>query len=89
MQTIHGGVSLAMGKNQSEYWIPTLRQIVKRRNKECHQNRRYHIKPYDEPVPGLLPKKHATQDLLFKIIGIVYAGPFICKYKTKKDIKVY
>ena len=44
---------------------------------------------YPEPLTVLLPAEHNTQNLPFKIIGIDYAGPLICKTKGGKETKVY
>ena len=88
-KTLHGGINLTMAKIRSQYWIPVLRQIVRKIVKKCYGCKRYHTKPYVTPVQGQLPKDRTTQDLPFKIIGLDYAGPFICKSKTKKELKVY
>ena len=44
---------------------------------------------YPKPSQGLIPTDRTKQDLPFSVIGTDYAGPFICKTKGKRDIKVY
>ena len=50
MQAIHEGVILAIDQVRSEYWIPVVRHIVKRKIKESYGCKRYHTKPNDEPM---------------------------------------
>ena len=89
LQTIHGGVTLTMARIRDQYWMPTLRQLVKRIIKSCYWCKRFNISDYPKPSQGLTPTDRTKQDLPFSVIGTDYAGPFICKTKGKKDIKVY
>ena len=89
LQTIPGGVTLTMARVRDQYSIPTLRQLVKRIIKRCYGCKRFNISHYPKPSQGLLPTDRAKQELPFSVIGTDYAGPFICKTKGKKDIKVY
>ena len=89
LQTIHGGVTLTMARIRDQYWIPTLRQLVKRIIKRCYGCKRFNISHYPKPSQGLIPTDRTKQDLPFSVIGTDYAGPFICKTKGKRDIKVY
>ena len=43
LQTIHGGVTLTMARIRDQYWIPTLRQLVKRIIKKCYGCKRFNI----------------------------------------------
>ena len=89
LQTIHGGVTLTMARTRDQYWISTLRQLVKRIVKRCYSCKRFNISHYPKPSQGLIPTDRTKQDLPFSVIGTDYAGPFICKTKGKRDIKVY
>ena len=89
LQTIHGGVTLTMARTRDQYWIPTLRQLVKRIVKRCYSCKRFNISHYPKPSQGLIPTDRTKQDLPFSVIGTDYAGPFICKTNGKRDIKVY
>ena len=90
VQTIHGRVTLTMAKTRDQYWIPTFRQLVKRIIKRCYGYKRFNISHYPKPLQGLITTdRRSKQDLPFSVIGTDYAGPFICKTKGKRDIKVY
>ena len=89
LQTTHGGVTLAMAKIRDQYWIPILRQLVKRIIKKCYGCKRFNITHYPKPSQGLIPTDRTKQDLPFSVIWTDYAGPFICKTKGKGDIKDY
>ena len=74
---------------RDQYWIPILRQLVKRIIKRCYGCKRFNISYYPELSQGLISKGRTKQDLPFLVIGTDYTGPFICKKKGKRDIKVY
>ena len=81
LQTIHGGVTLTMARIRDQYWIPTLRQLVKIIIKRCYGCKRFNIIHYPKPSQGLIPTDRTKQDLPFSVIGTDYAGPFIRKTK--------
>ena len=89
IQTIHGEVTLTMAKVRSKYWVLTLRQLVERVLRQCYGCKKFHVKSYPVPQKGLLSADRTNLDLPFKIIGIDYAGPFLCKSKGEKERKVY
>ena len=82
LQTILGGVTLTI----DQYWIPTLRQLVKRIIKRCYGWKRFTISHYPKPSQGLIPTDRTKQDLPFSVIGTDYAGSFSCNTKGKRDI---
>ena len=49
LPTIHGRVTLAMTKIRDQYWIPTLKQLVKRIIKKFHGCKRFNISHYPKP----------------------------------------
>ena len=81
LQTIHWGVTLTMARTRDQYWIPTLRQLVKRIIKRCYGCKRFNISHYPKPSQGLMPTDRTKQDLPFSLMGTDYAKPFICKIK--------
>ena len=89
LQRIYGEVTLTMARIRYHYWIPTLRQLVKRTIKRCYGCRRFSISHYLKPSLGLLSTDKTKQGTPFLVIGADYAGLFICKTKGKRDIKVY
>ena len=68
LQTIHGGVTLAMVKIRDQYWIPILRQLVKRIIKKCYGCKRFNITHYPKPSQGLISTDRTKQDLPFSVI---------------------
>ena len=57
---------------KSKYWVPTLRQLVKRVLRICYGCKNFHVKSYAVPQKGLLPADRTNLDLLFKIKGADY-----------------
>ena len=78
-----------MDKIRSEYWIPSLWQLVKKTIKKCFGCKRCRVSHYPDTSTGLLPLERTTQNLPFKIIGVDYASPLICKAKGGKETEVY
>ena len=89
LQTIHGELTLTMTRIRDQFRIPTLTQFVKRIIKRCYWCKRLNVIHYPKPSQGLILRDRSKQDLPFSVIGTDYAGPFICKTKGQRDIKVY
>ena len=86
---MHGGVTLTMARIRDQYWIPTLKQLVKRIIKRCYVCKRFNISHYPKPSQRLIPTDKTKQDLPLSVIRTDCVGSFICKAKGKRDIKVY
>ena len=82
LQTIQGGVTLTMARIRDQYWIPTLRQLVKRIIKRCYGCKRFNISHYPKPTD------RKKQDLPFSVIGTDYAGP-LCVRQKKREISKF
>ena len=52
---------------------------------KCYGYKRVHVRHYPESSTGLLPVDRTSQILAFKMTGIVYADPLICKTKKGKE----
>ena len=65
------------------------RQLVKRVLRQCYRCKKFHVKIYLVPQRRVVVSSRTKVDLPFKIIGIDYAGPFLCKSKRKKERKLY
>ena len=63
----------------------TCKKIIK----SCYWCKRFNISHYPKLSQGLIPTDTTKQVLPFSVIAAEYAGPFICKTKGKRDIKVY
>ena len=88
-QTLHGGVGLTMAKVRSRYWIPRLRQLVRKVRGACHGCKRFQALAYAAPPPGNLPttRTHGTNP--YQVIGVDYAGPIRYRVSKKREGKAY
>ncbi|XP_028394878.1 uncharacterized protein LOC114519022 [Dendronephthya gigantea] len=87
--TLHGGVGLTMSKVRDDYWIPTLRSLVKKVIGKCYGCKRYHVTPIPAPSPGNLPKERTEGEIPFEVTGVDYAGPIYYKRDGGADRKAY
>ena len=65
LQTVHGGVILTMARIRDQYWIPALRQLVKRIIKRCYGRKRFNISHHPKPSQELIPTNRTKQGLPF------------------------
>ena len=89
LKTFHGGVASKMTNVRGKYWIPRLRQLVKRVRKRCYGCKRFQTVAFQTPPPGLLPRDQTEGYRAFQIVGTNYAGPIIYKRKQKTEGKAY
>ncbi|XP_044169521.1 uncharacterized protein LOC122953641 [Acropora millepora] len=73
--TLHGGVGLTMVKVREQYWIPRLRQQVKRIIKRCHSCKRFQAVALATPPLGQLPLERTKGSGAFEVVGVNFAGP--------------
>ena len=88
-QTLHGGVGLTMAKVREMYWVPRLRQLVKRLIKRCYGCKRFHVSAFANPPPGNLPTDRTEGTSPFQVVGIDYAGPIKYRDSKNKEGKAY
>ena len=84
-QTLHGGVGLTMAQVRSQYWIPRLRQLVKKVHTKCHRCKRFQASGYAFPLPGNLPGTRTEGISPYQVIEVHYAGPLRDRVKEKKQ----
>ena len=87
-KTFHRGVILTKTVVRDQNYIPKLRQLTKRINRNCYGGKRYQIKPYDTPPLGLT-KDRTTGFRAFHVIGLDFAGPIMHKKGNSKQKKSY
>eukprot|EP00794_Sanderia_malayensis_P011523 gene11523-biopygen9194 len=87
--TGHGGVSLTMSSIRERFWVPRLRQLVKKLRLKCAGCKRFHAKAFVCPPPGILPKDRTEGNRPFEVISIDYAGPIRYKCKGQIERKAY
>ena len=89
INTLHGGVGLTITKIKERYWIPKLRQLIKRIIKRCNGCKRFRAKAFEKQTTGQLPKDRTEGNRPFQVVGLDYAGPIICKTNGKSEEKAY
>ena len=87
--TLHGGVIQTMTQVRENYWIPRLRQLVKRLRFSCRGCKKFHAIAFNSPPPGYLPKDRTEGRRPFDVIGVDYAGPIACKENQRSTRKAY
>ena len=88
-KTFHGGIVLTMTAVRDQYWIPKLRHLTKIIIRNCYGCKRYHIKPYDTPLPGQPTKYRRTGIRAFQVTGLDFARPVMYNKGNFKQNKLY
>ena len=88
-QTLHGGVGLTMAKMRSRYWIPKLRQLVRKVRGACHGCKRFQALAYAAPPLGNLPTSRTRGTNPYQVIGVDYAGPIRYRISKQQERKAY
>ena len=86
-ETLLGGVGLTMAKVRTRYWIPNLRQPVKK--VRCHGCKRFQASAYVTPPTGNLPTTRTRGTNPYQMIGVDYAGPIRYRVSKQREGKAY
>ena len=70
----HAGVSATVTALRQFFWIPTIRQRVKTRLRQCVICNRFMGKPYQAPDPPPLPKMRVEASQPFSTTGVDFTG---------------
>jgi hypothetical protein len=81
LTTLHGGVAMTMAKIRDHYWVPKLRQLVKRVRSDCWGCKRFRVQSYENPLPGNLPTTRTQGTTPLEVLGVDFAG--LIRYQTK------
>ena len=73
LKNLHVGVT----NIREKYWIPRLRQLVKRVRKRCYGCKHIQTVVFQIPTTGLLPRNRTEDCRPLQIVGTDYAGPII------------
>ena len=65
------------------YWIPKLKQLVKKVCQSCHGCKRFQESAYAAPPPRNLPTTRTQGTKPYQVIGVDYAGPI--RYRVSKQ----
>ena len=79
IRTIHGGVSLTMGKVRKNYWIPKFRGLAKKIRSNHFGCKRFQVTAFANPPPGALPLDRTVGNRAFssnwcRLTGPLYNG---------------
>ncbi|XP_064080576.1 uncharacterized protein LOC135197436 [Macrobrachium nipponense] len=87
---LHAGVQDTICKVREEYWIPRLRQCVKKMKTKCHLCNRLEGPALRRPPPPPLPVCKVNSLRPFEVTGVDLTGQIlICNPATKELDKVY
>lgn len=91
IRTLHGGAGFSITELRRTYWIPRLRKIVKGVIHRCYGCKRFTAQMLPRPSPGNLPPDRTIGSRPFQVIGLDFAGPFLCTKgrRTKSPCKTY
>lgn len=75
----HGGVSVTVTAIREVYWIPAIRQYVRKLLRQCVTCNKLMGKPYRAPDSPPLPKVRVTESPPFTITGVDFTGAVYVK----------
>ena len=78
-----------MAAIREEYWVPTVRQLVKSVRSACWGCKRFRSLPLTAPPPGPRPTDRTHGRAVFEVIGTDFAGPIYYKRSQKREGKAY
>ena len=78
-----------MAAIREEYWVPTLRQLMKSVRSACWGCKRFRVLPLTAPPPGPLPTDRTHDRAAFEVIGTDFTGPIYYKLSQKPEGKAY
>ena len=81
----HYGIHHVVSSLRQVWWIPRIRQVVRKTLKRCVKCRRLKGKPYSTGPAPPLPDFRVNPSEPFSVVGIDYTGAL----KTKDQDKVY
>ena len=80
---------MTMAKVCSQYWIPTLGNLVKFIIRNCRACKKYQATAYPDAKPEPLTKDITEKCFPLQVISVNYAGPIFYSSKTRKYLKAY
>ena len=87
--TLHGGTYQVIAHIRQHFWIPAFRNLVRNTIMNCTTCSRLTSKPC-YPLMGDLPKQRVDiPNRAFQDVGLVFAGPFLCKGPNRTSTTAY
>ena len=84
----HGGVSITVTALRQVYWIPSIRQCVRKLLRQCVICNKLKRKPFRAPDPPPFPKVRVTESPPFTVTGVDFIGALYIKDR-EGETKVY
>lgn len=88
-RTLLGGIGLTMTRTRGKYWVPHLRQLVRKVRRKCNGCKRFHATAFAKPPSGNLPIDRTVGSSAFQVIGVDYAGPIPYRVGKNRERKSY
>jgi hypothetical protein len=88
-QIMHLGVSNTMAALRETWWIPRLREKVKKVISKCNVCKLYSAKPFEAQTTAKLPRFRTEGDRPFEVTGVDFAGPLQYKIAKNENGKCY
>ena len=85
----HFGTNYTVAHLRQKWWIPKMRQVVKKILRVCKICKRLQGKPYSPVDSPPLPPCRITQSEPFQVTGVDYTGALKVKYPSKEVGKAY
>ncbi|XP_063435728.1 uncharacterized protein LOC134716648 [Mytilus trossulus] len=85
----HSGVLATVTEIRQNYWIPKIRQQVKKVLRKCVTCRKVTGKPYSAPDPPPLPKTRLMEAPPFTVTGVDFTGALYVKDNNGQGSKVF
>ena len=89
MHICYAGMLSTVTYLRHTFWIPCIRQCVKKVLRQCLVCRKYDGKSYRAPDPPPLPKNRLTEAPPFTITGVDFTGALYVKDKHASENKVH
>ena len=86
---LHPGPSILQAVIQLEYWVPSLRRLVRKRVFSCSRCYRLKAKAFIPKMADLPPQRVRATIKAFMKTGLDFAGPFYMKESLRRKSAVY
>ena len=88
-QIMHLGVSNTAAVVRETWWIPKLREKVKKAIHKCNVCRLYSTKPFEAQVTAKMPSFKTEGSSPFEVTGLDFAGPLYYRVLKNENGKCY
>ena len=86
-KVFHNGIDQTLCHIRMKYWIPRLRELVKKNVRRCVICKRLEGKFYEPPPPPPLPDFRVSDNPPFTNVGLDFIGPLLTRTADKDEIQ--